>query len=631
MIRLENVSKYYNDGNKTSIGISNINLRFNEKGLILIKGESGSGKTTLLKIISKKIYPDSGQVTYNEDITISIGYQGYNLFENYTAFENVYLECLKFNASNYANEKTLNLLNNLGLLQFKNQPIKYLSKGQQARVSFAKTIAQNADIYIFDEPTANLDSENANKMLEEIKRLSLDCLVIIAAHDEERYTEFASRIIELNKGLINNDLVIKSNDKLIHKTELKKNNIDNFILKTDLKRYKLNILRMITMLLLFISITFISLFCSDYFTKNIIYDDSNFIINKSLSNDKNRTMIFDYGRELSKSKLDNLGYDYEANPFYLSHKLNFYESNGKDFIFASYEPKPKINNITSGRLPSGNDEALLLIKKGYDNTFLQYLNDDFYYHDSKLFGKFKIVGIAEDENVKEVSFAYNHKIKNVIQNSTIDLKSNDQKMSIEYAQVTKIVSNIPQHELNLVSSLYSVYDNINVNIIYEHTNLNKTVLYMNPTEEIEFNQIFEAIVFKSPDYLIDKTEYSLVSTDYCSNNIISSKSSKKLFEFRLVFVSLGLGMLCLVLFINGEIDYFNFKKFKFYNFTDIRFKKIYRNKMLLISMISFAIYMILTSIFSILNPLKDNVILYFFTGIFSIFLYNIYSNWRVGR
>lgn len=465
MIRLENVSKYYNDGNKTSIGISNINLRFNEKGLILIKGESGSGKTTLLKIISKKIYPDSGQVIYNEDITISIGYQGYNLFENYTAFENVYLECLKFNASNYANEKTLNLLNNLGLLQFKNQPIKYLSKGQQARVSFAKTIAQNADIYIFDEPTANLDSENANKMLEEIKRLSLDYLVIIAAHDEERYTEFASRIIELNKGLINNDLVIKSNDKLIHKTEFKKNNIDNFILKTDLKRYKLNILRMITMLLLFISITFISLFCSDYFTKNIIYDDSNFIINKSLSNDKNRTMIFDYGRELSKSKLDNLGYDYEANPFYLSHKLNFYESNGKDFIFASYEPKPKINKITSGRLPSGNDEALLLIKKGYDNTFLQYLNDDFYYHDSKLFGKFKIVGIAEDENVKEVSFAYNHKIKNVIQNSTIDLKSNDQKMSIEYAQVTKIVSNIPQHELNLVGSLYSVYDNINVNII----------------------------------------------------------------------------------------------------------------------------------------------------------------------
>ena len=78
MIRLENVSKYYNDGNKTSIGISNINLRFNEKGLILIKGESGSGKTTLLKIISKKIYPDSGQVIYNEDITISIGYQGYN-------------------------------------------------------------------------------------------------------------------------------------------------------------------------------------------------------------------------------------------------------------------------------------------------------------------------------------------------------------------------------------------------------------------------------------------------------------------------------------------------------------------------------------------------------------------------
>lgn len=185
MIRLENVSKYYNDGNKTSIGISNINLRFNEKGLILIKGESGSGKTTLLKIISKKIYPDSGQVIYNEDITISIGYHGYNLFENYTAFENVYLECLKFNASNYANEKALNLLNNLGLLQFKNQPIKYLSKGQQARVSFAKTIAQNADIYIFDEPTANLDRNNLLAFLNLISLIKDKKLIIVASHDDE--------------------------------------------------------------------------------------------------------------------------------------------------------------------------------------------------------------------------------------------------------------------------------------------------------------------------------------------------------------------------------------------------------------------------------------------------------------
>ena len=83
-----------------------------------------------------------------------------------TAFENVYLECLKFNASNYANEKTLNLLNNLGLLQFKNQPIKYLSKGQQARVSFAKTIAQNADIYIFDEPTLGLDIVSSSAIVD---------------------------------------------------------------------------------------------------------------------------------------------------------------------------------------------------------------------------------------------------------------------------------------------------------------------------------------------------------------------------------------------------------------------------------------------------------------------------------
>ena len=56
MIRLENVSKYYNDGNKTSIGISNINLRFNEKGLILIKGESGSGKTEYSNVLEPSIF-----------------------------------------------------------------------------------------------------------------------------------------------------------------------------------------------------------------------------------------------------------------------------------------------------------------------------------------------------------------------------------------------------------------------------------------------------------------------------------------------------------------------------------------------------------------------------------------------
>ena len=138
VLSIKNLNKTFESGFK----LKDINFDIKEGEVVSLIGESGSGKTTLLKIISKKIYPDSGQVTYNEDITISIGYQDYNLFENYTAFENVYLECLKFNASNYANEKTLNLLNNLGLLQFKNQPIKYLSKGQQARVSFAKVKMQ---------------------------------------------------------------------------------------------------------------------------------------------------------------------------------------------------------------------------------------------------------------------------------------------------------------------------------------------------------------------------------------------------------------------------------------------------------------------------------------------------------
>lgn len=195
MIKIENLSKTF--GSKKIY--EDFNFEF-EKGVVYgIQGPSGSGKSTLLNILGQidleyegKVYIDGTYIerSNRKMITKLLKEKIFYLFQNYalvddkTVDENFNL-ILKVNPSYKENKKKA--LEKVGLDDsFLNMPVYALSGGEQQRVSLARTFLRNCEIILADEPTGNLDIENANKVFEVLKEISQDMkVVIIATHDDK--------------------------------------------------------------------------------------------------------------------------------------------------------------------------------------------------------------------------------------------------------------------------------------------------------------------------------------------------------------------------------------------------------------------------------------------------------------
>ncbi len=228
MIRLNNVNKYYNRKKSNEIHVINdTSLVLEEKGLVTFLGPSGCGKTTLLNAIGGLDKVNSGEIWLDDDkITCrsnnkkdeirnaSIGYifQNYNLIEDATVFENVALVLKMMGIRDKAEieERVMFVLQRVGIDRYKNRPAKMLSGGERQRVGIARAIVKNPKIIIADEPTGNLDSKNTIEIMNIIKAISREKLVILVTHEREIAEFYASRIIEILDGRIVSD---KLNDE----------------------------------------------------------------------------------------------------------------------------------------------------------------------------------------------------------------------------------------------------------------------------------------------------------------------------------------------------------------------------------------------------------------------------------
>lgn len=222
IIQLNQVSKTYNSGDSIITALHPTSTYFDKGQLTLIMGPSGSGKTTLLSLIGCVIYPTSGTVSLNNqqvnklqesDLaairlnTIGFVFQQFNLLEPLTALENVMQPLLLQNVSKKeAQEKALQALEKVNLLERKNNLPKKLSGGQKQRVAIARALVTNPEIILCDEPTASLDSKSAGIIMEELKALAhQDKAVIIVTHDL-RLRKFADRIIYVEEGKVSNTI-----------------------------------------------------------------------------------------------------------------------------------------------------------------------------------------------------------------------------------------------------------------------------------------------------------------------------------------------------------------------------------------------------------------------------------------
>ena len=219
MLILKNVKKTYKTKNSAQIALDDVNLNFRKNEFVAIVGPSGSGKTTLLNIIGGLDNYDTGDLIINGKSTkdfrgnkwdyyrnscVGFIFQNYNLVNHISVYQNVELALTLSNSKN-KKKKVIDALKKVGLEKHASKKPNELSGGQMQRVAIARALVNNPEIILADEPTGALDSKTSINIMELIKGLSKDKLVIMVTHNNDLAKKYANRIIELKDGNITKD------------------------------------------------------------------------------------------------------------------------------------------------------------------------------------------------------------------------------------------------------------------------------------------------------------------------------------------------------------------------------------------------------------------------------------------
>lgn len=221
MLELKNINKSYKTGDFVQHALSDVSLKFRKCEFVAILGSSGSGKTTLLNILGGLDRYDSGDLIINNKSTkkfksvewdyyrnncIGFIFQSYNLISHISVLENVEMALI---LSGYKKKdrkvKALEALDRVGLKDHAHKKPNQLSGGQMQRVAIARALVNDPEIILADEPTGALDSVTSVQIMDLIKEISKDKLVIMVTHNGELAKDYATRIIELKDGKILND------------------------------------------------------------------------------------------------------------------------------------------------------------------------------------------------------------------------------------------------------------------------------------------------------------------------------------------------------------------------------------------------------------------------------------------
>lgn len=234
MLEIKNLTKIY----KNKVGadvkaLDDISLKFPETGMVFLLGKSGSGKSTLLNVCGGLDNPTSGEIIVkgrsSKDFTQSdfdsyrntfVGFifQEYNILNEFTVYDNIAL-ALELQDKEVNSKIVEELLEKVDLKDYGKRKPNTLSGGQKQRIAIARALIKNPEIIMADEPTGALDSQTGAQVLDTLKKLSKDTLVIVVSHDREFALNYGDRIIELKDGKVISD-VTKTSEK---QNEISKN------------------------------------------------------------------------------------------------------------------------------------------------------------------------------------------------------------------------------------------------------------------------------------------------------------------------------------------------------------------------------------------------------------------------
>ncbi len=223
MIKVSGLHKYFFRHKKNEIHVLNdMNLTFPDTGLVILLGASGSGKTTLLNVIGGLDSVQDGTITFDDEEirgyksgvwdrirNESIGYifQNYNLLPHLSVYENIalVLKMAGLTDPSIIEQRVNYILHAVNMYPFRKKKSTQLSGGQQQRVAIARALVKNPRVIIADEPTGNLDSKNTLDIMNIIKEISKQKLVVLVTHEKDLARIYGDRIIEIKDGQVIDD------------------------------------------------------------------------------------------------------------------------------------------------------------------------------------------------------------------------------------------------------------------------------------------------------------------------------------------------------------------------------------------------------------------------------------------
>ncbi len=221
MLQIKNLTKIYKPKKGVPVtALDHVSLTLPEKGMVFLLGKSGSGKSTLLNLLGGLDSFDSGEIIISGEKTDSfrqsdfvsyrntlVGFifQEYNVLEEFTVGANIAL-ALELQGKKATDEEIGKILDRVDLSGFGNRRPNELSGGQKQRVAIARALVKNPKIIMADEPTGALDSVTGRQILDTLKKLSAEKLVIVVSHDRDFAEKYADRIIELSDGKVISDM-----------------------------------------------------------------------------------------------------------------------------------------------------------------------------------------------------------------------------------------------------------------------------------------------------------------------------------------------------------------------------------------------------------------------------------------
>lgn len=250
MLELKKITKSYKTGNFTQQALDEISLKFRKNEFVSILGPSGSGKTTLLNIIGGLDRYDSGDLIINNKSTknykennwnayrnncIGFIFQSYNLINHITILENVEMGMTLSGVPNKEKRcRAIEALEKVGLADHIHKKPNQLSGGQMQRVAIARALANDPDIILADEPTGALDTKTSEQIMELIKTISKDKLVIMVTHNKELAEKYSTRIVEVKDGkLLKDSNPVKGKEESNNSFQIKKTSM-NFLTALNL-------------------------------------------------------------------------------------------------------------------------------------------------------------------------------------------------------------------------------------------------------------------------------------------------------------------------------------------------------------------------------------------------------------